>query len=53
MTRQEIRRNNMTPVVVRGSSGIGMDDCIAEICEIEGEIKGKIKAAIIIKRGRT
>lgn len=46
MTRQELRRNNMMPVVVHGSNGIGPDDCIAEICEIEAEIKDKIKAAI-------
>lgn len=50
MTRQEIRRNNMMPVVVRGSSGLGIDDCIAAVDELLREIADKINRAIAVRK---
>ncbi|URN83984.1 DUF1492 domain-containing protein [Acetobacterium wieringae] len=49
MTRQELRRNNMMPVVVRGSSGLGIDDCIAEISDIQCQIKEKISQSTKVR----
>lgn len=49
MTRQELRRNNMMPVVVHGSSGMGIDDCIAEISDIQCQIKEKISQSIKVR----
>lgn len=49
MTRQEIRRNNMMPVVVHGSSGLGIDDCIAEISEIQCQIQEKISLSTKVR----
>ena len=50
MTIEDIRRNNMLPVVVHGSSGgLGIDDCIAEISEIQCQIQEKIKNQIKAK----
>ena len=49
MTRQELRRNNMMPVVVRGSSGLGIDDCIAEISDIQCQIQEKISQSIRVR----
>lgn len=49
MTRQELRRNNMMPVVVHGSSGLGIDDCIAEISDIQCQIKEKISQSTKVR----
>lgn len=49
MTRQELRRNNMMPVVVRGSSGLGIDDCVAEISDIQCQIQEKISQSIKVR----
>lgn len=49
MTRQELRRNNMMPVVVHGSGGLGIDDCIAEISDIQCQIKEKISQSIKVR----
>lgn len=51
MTRQELRRNNMLPVVVHGSGGgLGIDDCVAEIDELVREISDKIRQAIAVRK---
>lgn len=50
MTRQELRRNNMMPVVVHGSNGLGIDDCIAEVDELIREIADKIHRAIAVRK---
>lgn len=51
MTRHELRRNNMMPVVVHGSGGgLGIDDCIAEIDELIREISDKIHQAIAVRK---
>jgi len=49
MTRQELRRNNMMPVVVHGPSSMGIDDCIAEISDIQCQIKEKISQSIKVR----
>ena len=49
MTRQELRRNNMMPVVVHGSNGLGIDDCIAEISDIQCQIKEKISRSTKVR----
>lgn len=50
MSIEEIRRNNMLPVVVRGSGGgFGIEDCIAEISEIQSQIQEKIRNQIKVK----
>lgn len=50
MTRQELRRNNMMPVVVHGSGGVGIDDCIAEVDELISEISERIIQAIAVRK---
>jgi len=50
MSRQELRHNNMMPVVVHGSSGLGIDDCIAEVDELIREISDRIHQAITVRK---
>jgi len=38
MTKDERRRNEMAPVIIRGGNGFGMDDVVAEICESERQL---------------
>ena len=50
MSRQELRCNNMAPVVIHGSGGLGIDDCVAEMDGLDQEFLGKIYQAIQMKR---
>lgn len=50
MTRQELRRNSMMPVVVHGSNGTGIDDCIAEVDDLIREISDRIHQAIMVRK---
>jgi len=47
MTKEERKRNNMPPIVIHGSgSGLGIDDCVCEMDELDQELLGKIYQAI-------
>ncbi|MBK5244306.1 MAG: DUF1492 domain-containing protein [Eubacteriaceae bacterium] len=49
MTRQELRQNNMSPVIVHGSNSFSMGDIVVEMCSIEEEIQSKIDQAKSIR----
>lgn len=45
ITKDERRRNEMAPVIIRDGNSIGIDDVAAEICELEDAIQKKIDQA--------